>query len=260
MKKLIYTILASSFLLSCSSDSANDNSNNPSSTGMLVKTITSDGVTTTINYNGNKVINASSTNGQNNTYTYNGNLLTQAEGSGSLFNFTQTYSYSNNLMVSDNLIFNPDGESYNRTYTHNSDGSITENLTITNPGIDDVSYINKLYYLQGNLIKEEEFRINPDNPTPTLTSTTTYTYDNKNTPYKSVTGFLAIIPYTKNNVISEIKKNSSNIVTESIQYSYQYNSNDYPLDCIRVRTPYSTSSGITIPGTPTTTTEYFTYY
>jgi hypothetical protein len=226
---------------------------------MLVKTVTRDGVTTTINYNGNKVINSSSTDGQNHTFTYNGDFIIKDECIGSLI-FTNTYSYSNNLIVSDNLIFNPSGESYNRTYTHNLDGSITENLTITNPGNFVSSYINKLYYLQGNLIKEEVYYIYPDNPTPTLSSTTTYTYDNKNTPYRSVTGSLAIIPNTKNNVISEIKKNSSNIVTESIQYSYQYNSNDYPLDCIRVRTPYSTSSGITIPGTPTTTTEYFTYY
>ena len=263
MKKLILTILASSFILSCSTDSANDNSNNPSTTGMLVKTITREGLTTTVNYNGNKVINASSTDGQNQTFTYSGNLITQVEGSGSSIIFTQTCSYSNNLMVSDNYIYGsiPNQQLESSVYIYNSNGTITENKTITFTDADpanNYSYLYKQYYSQGNLIKKEYYTF--DNSVPALNSTTTYTYDNKNPPYKSITGFLAIISNTKNNVISEIKKDSSNIVTESVQYTYQYNSNDYPLNCIKVRTPYSTFGGITIPGAPTTTTLYFTYY
>ena len=163
MKKFILTILASSFILSCSTDSANDNSNNPSSTGMLLKTITYDGVTTTLNYSGNKATYFSDSDGSITTFTYNGDLIIKDEKTGgSVSNYINTHNYSNNKLTSSTESRNSTSYSstFNNTYIYNSDGSITEirNITSTyNGNITNSTEKNVLFYSQGNCVKIENY-------------------------------------------------------------------------------------------------------
>ena len=125
MKKLILTIIVSSFLLSCSSDSANEDTNNPTNTSLLVKTATDNFITPetdTYNYNGNK-INTIESNGSSSTFTYNGDFIIKVEDLSEPS--TITMNYLNDLLVSENQI-SASGNIFT-TLTYNSDGSITEN-------------------------------------------------------------------------------------------------------------------------------------
>jgi hypothetical protein len=275
MKKLIYTIFASLFLLSCTSDSANEESNNSTSTALLVKTVTDSGGTQTINYNGNKITNSSSTDGSSSTFTYNGNFIIAENtvinnGVSSLYNYTSIMSYSNNLLSS----YTQNGgstnysDSYNQAYTYNANGSITENINSihTNSSGITTSRVNKYirFYSQGNCIKVEDYRT--VNGLMTLTETITYTYDTNNFPFKNITGFYTCFNpigfANNNNKISETHKNASGIVTSVNLITYQYNSQNYPISSTETYTGYiiNPQTGTSTPGTPTVSNTTFTYY
>ena len=275
MKKLIYTILASSFLLSCSTNSSNDNTNNPSSNGLLVKTITySGGTTSTFNYNGNKVTYISYSDGSTVTFTYNGDLIikeeatgTGTEGSGR--NWIHTMNYSNNILTSSTESRNSTSYpfSYNSTYTYNSDGSITEIITGTNTYNGNTTNINSKYvrfYSQGNCVKEDSY--SSINGVMTLNETTTYTYDSYNFPFKNITGLYANQnpqeAASVNNAISETYKNANGVITKTIQRVCQYNSQNYPISMAETITNYTINpqTGASTPGAPTISTPTYTYY
>lgn len=265
MKKLIYTILASLFLLSCSSNSANEDSNNSSGTGLLIKTTTSGSQTTTFNYNGNKLLSVSMTNGLSSTFTYSGTFIISQNTTDSNNPITSNiaFNYSNNLLSSsaENLIINNSSYNYNNTYTYNSDGSITENSTRYNP----LPAYNKFirFYSQGNCIREDHY--NTSTGSITFTGSINYSYDTKNLPYKNITGFYAWQNprgASINNVINKIEKNASGVITKTVQTTYQYNSQNYPISGIETSTNYNfdSQSGTSTPGTPTTSNITFTYY
>lgn len=271
MKKLIYTILASSFLLSCSTNSSNDNANNPSSNGLLVKTITYNGVTATYNYNGNKGTYVSGSDGSTSTLTYNGDLIIKEESTGgSGWNYINTYNYSNNFLIFSTEIYNSTNYSNtdNSTYTYNSDGSITENKmsTYTNSSGNTTNSSSKYvrFYSQGNCVKKD--RYSTISGVMTLIETTTYTYDSFNFPYKNITG-IYVLKNSKNNAsvnnaISETTKNASGVITHTIQTTYQYNSQNYPISKAETITNYTPNpqTGTWTPGTPTVYNTTFTYY
>lgn len=266
MKKLILTILASYFILSWSTNSANDDSNNSSSNGLLVKTITySGGSTSTFNYNGNKLVNLVNSDGTTTVFTYNGDLIIKNENA----NGFDISNYSNNLLVSraSNYSFGSQSSTNNTTYTYNSNGSIITDITTGNSTYlgNTTTFTNKTirYYSQGNCIKDERYRIS--NNSFILTETTDYTYDNKNCPYKKITGFLAMITpsgYAVNNPVSITHKNASGIISSISQFTYQYNSQDYPISATNTSTVYniSTSGTSSSPGTPSESTTTYTYY
>ena len=272
MKKLILTILASSFLLSCSTNSSTDNSNNPSSNGLLVKTFTDSGGTiSTYNYNGNKGTYISGSDGSTATLTYNGDLIIKEEstgGSGS--NYINTYNYSNNLLTSSTYNSNSTNSSYNynSTYTYNSDGSITENQisTYTNSSGNTTNSSSKYvrFYSQGNCVKED--RYSTISGVMTLSETTTYTYDSFNYPFKNITGIYTMEnPQTVasvNNEISATRKNASGVITYTSQSTYQYNSQNYPISVAETTTNYTPNpqTGTWTPGTPAVYNATFTYY
>ena len=276
MKKLILTILASSFLLSCSSDSSNDDSNNPSSNGLLVKTATDIGGTSTINYNGNKIVNSSSSDGSSSNFTYNGDFIIAENtsinnGISGLYNYTSIMSYSNNLLSSyaQNGGSTNYSDTYNKTYTYNPDGSITENINsihTNNSSGNTTSTVKKYirFYSQGNCVKAEGYI--PVNGVMTLTETRTYTYDTNNFPFKNITGFYAYYHpigfANNNNKISETHKNAAGLVTKITQTTYQYNSQNYPISMTETITNYTINpqTGASTPQTPTVSNTTYTYY
>ena len=261
MKKLILTILASSFLLSCSSDSSNDDSNNPTSTDLLVKTITDSGGNQTFNYNGNKVSYVSTSNGVTSTFTYNGDLIIKEEQTGgSSLNSIITYNYSNNLLTSSNSTNS--SSNYNSTYTYNSDGSITE---IRNGNTSNSTEKNVLFYSQGNCVKIENYAF--FDGVYTLNETIISTYDNKNSPFKNITGlYTAYYPtgnINVNNCISQINKNASGEITYTAQTAYQYNARNFPISETTTETEYTINpqTGTSTPGTPQSLSPIiYTYY
>jgi len=269
MKKLIYTILASSFILSCSTNSSNDNANNPLSTGMLVKTWTSSSgsvtTSTTLNYNVNKLVNSFNSDGTTYTFTYNGDLIIKNEN----VNGFDISNYSNNLLVSSASNWNSNNTSstYNSTYTYNSDGSITEIRTGTSTYSGNTTSSSNKYirfYSQGNCVKKDEY--SSINGVMTLTGSILFTFDDKNSPFKNITGFYTwqnSQGYSVNNAISETFKNASGVITNTFQRTYQYNSQNYPISLIGTSTSYTINpqTGTSTPGTPNVVSNLtYTYY
>jgi len=264
MKKLIYTILASLFLLSCSTNSSSDNSNIITDNSLLLKTITnSSGNTTMMSYNGNKLINCVNSYGSSPVFTYDGNFISkEVDNGGGSSNLVTTLSYNNNLLSSEISTF-----PYTYTYTYNSDGSITEDkITTINSSGNPYTSIGKVvrYYSMGNCIREENYT--QINNVMTHMSTVLYSYDDKNTPEKNILGFYiwknsqGIIGV--NNKVVETHKNASGVITSISQFTYQYNSQNYPITETETYTPYTISSSGTssTPGTSSPSTITYTYY
>ena len=266
MKKLILTLFASAVLVSCSTDSSSDN---PSSGGLLVKTITYNNISffnqLTYSYNGNKFSGYIDSSGGYGTITYNGNYIINTGDFASNSTYLVNYNYANGLLISTttNSTYNNSSSTSSSTFVHNSDGSITENETRTsNTGYVSHS-MTKRYYSQGNCIKEENY--NTVNSVLTLISISNSTYDTKNFPFKNVTGFyMCQNPQgaSINNKISEITTNASGVVSSISQDTYQYNSQDYPISGNSSYTSYliDPTTGISVPSTPNISSVTFTYY
>ena len=262
MKKLILILCIGLLLNSCSSD--NSSNNPPSTDTLLVKTITEDdGSIISFNYNGNKLANFSSSNGNIiNTLTYDGDLLIKSEiqNPDLTFHLIATNIYSNNILTSATSFAVNTGYSSTRTFTYNSDSSVSELVTDNNDFTDD--FMCKRFYSQGNCVKEEDY--SNVNNVMTLSSTKTITYDNKNFYFKSQSGYYGASIgnlISLNNEISSITKNASGIVTKVTNTVYQYNSYDYPINAVKSTTPYTlTTIGNSVPGSSTITTESYTYY
>lgn len=265
MKKLILTILASSFLLSCSSDSSNDDSNNPSGNGLLVKTRAIGSDVATYTYNGNKVVGYTTNNGGYGTATYNGDFISQLADFSSNNKFSlANYTYLNNKLSAKNKNTNYGNPPYteNSTFTHNIDGSVTENKTRTTSTGVVSQFKYKYYYTSGNLTKKEEF-----NSAMTLIYTTTFTYDNKNSYGKNVTGVIFLngldsSPQAHNETGFVKINNVTGNIEETEQITYTYNSQDYPISLTNTHTLYyiNPQTGVNTPSTPDIYSETYTYY
>ncbi|MEX0596332.1 MAG: hypothetical protein WD512_07510, partial [Candidatus Paceibacterota bacterium] len=219
MKKSIFLIAILFVLFSCSSNDSNDDSN-PSTGGILLKRIETPGSQPYhYNYNGNKLnyVALGSTDGSLGKiqFTYSGDLITKWEyyELNQPTGYGETFSYANNKLVqkkiySDGLVLEVTYD-----YVYNSDGTVNETETDANNPL----VITKYYFdSNGNIIKSVEG-----------STETIYEYDNKNLPYKNITGFNKIVPFSEasgqNNATKIIGGNNITII------NYEYNSQNYPI-------------------------------
>lgn len=237
MKKIIY-LLSITFLLlqSCSSG---DGSNSGSSTILCKKQVNGTFVLDYI-YNGNKMDRIMA-NGQLNTkYYYTGNLITKNEGYiDNKLRWITTYTYENGKLSTRLFVdLNPDPDpsitsGLKTIYTYNSNdiisyeqyfGSATEQNTYDSTGI--------ITLLNGQVVQNE----GPN-------GITLVTYDNKNSPFKNVTGFDKLMPaflygaYQINNPITIEYYNNS-----STTFYYQYNEQGYPISWYAINSSGSSSN------------------
>lgn len=237
MKKIFLTHIIFTFLIlqSCSSG---DSSNNPSPTsisstngGLLLKQIVYDGgATNTFTYNGNKLTKSteSMAGGYSGytTYSYTGDLITQMKTSrtNALDYVTDLY-YSNNDLVQIKETSN--GILKGRVdFVYNSNGMVIATDTNYTNGNPQTSTSMKYYYTNGNLVKIEK--------SPSQISY--YTYDTKYSPWRNITGILKLNlafdnVFSTNNPLTNINPFYATLNT-NINYSYQYNSQDYPTTCV----------------------------
>lgn len=214
MKKLIL-IISFAFLLlqSCSSD---DNNNSAFIGVKLNRVEFSSGQINTFNYDGNKIFKIYKSSGGYDKYSYQGNLIKLIESFNSSNNLVNTteHFYNNNKLIRTKE-YNPDNSFFgDKNYIYNGDNTINLNEVIYNNGnlIEDRTiklYINS----QGNIYKKHYL---------TDGYITNILYDSKNSPFKNITGYCNMI-FEFNNVI----QSSDNYST--INYSYQYNSENYPI-------------------------------
>jgi hypothetical protein len=224
MKKLLplIVIISTLMLFSCSSSS---DSSQSSSDVLLKKTIWDDGTIINFEYIGNKISRYSSSDGSYTTFTYTGDLITREEyySSNNTINEYYEYYYSgNNLIQIKNFI----GTTLNRKFdlVINNDNTITRTRT-NYSGTSTSRTVFKEYFLNEEKIKEEQF-----NSSGSIVNTTTFLRDNKNCPTMNITGFRYLNGwYSDDSPFHNIIRISESSFTSNNQnYSYQYNSNNYP--------------------------------
>jgi hypothetical protein len=185
MKKIIcLTFVLSLFILSCSSNESNDNSN--SGVVLLRKLISSNSqgtVTTNLNYNGNKIVNATSSNGTENIYTYTGDLITKTETYNNNVLFRSVlYSYnSQNELISGVELNHNTNVGTKTILTYNSNGTITYNMYD-----GDLISQTLLWGTYTATLNNGEITTFKDESSNT---TDTYTYDLKNNYKKNILGY-----------------------------------------------------------------------
>jgi hypothetical protein len=228
-------------LQSCSSE---DGSNNDSSTILCKKQVNGTFVLDYI-YNGNKMDRIMA-NGQLNTkYYYTGNLITKNEGYiDNQLRWITTYTYENGKLASRLFVdLNPDPDpsitsGLKTIYTYISNDTISyENYSGTATEQDTLISMGEITLLNGQVVQNE----GPD-------GITIATYDNKNSPFKNVTGFDKLNP--SNNVVIQGNNNVSTIQypnNQIVTYYYQYNEQGYPISSYIIGSSGSSSN----------TTQYF---
>jgi hypothetical protein len=249
MKKIIcLTFVLSLFILSCSSNESNDNSN--SGVVLLRKLISSNSqgtVTTNLNYNGNKIVNATSSNGTENIYTYTGDLITKTETYNNNVLFRSVlYSYnSQNELISGVELNHNTNVGTKTILTYNSNGTITYNMYDG----DLISQTLLWGTYTATIINGEITSFKDEN----TNFVETCNFDSKNTPMKNVLGTeklsISIGSGTYRNIIGKFHnlveqkttpQTGSQYIFRSIQYTY--NSDDYPTT--GSRTTYSSNGAI----------------
>lgn len=234
MKKLCFLLIALFFIISCSSDDSNTNSQ-PILLTEIVETVNYNGNIETHTYNfsydGNRIISQYTENYQI-LFTYSGSLITKIE-----------YLNNNTISHVEEFVYNSDQElinfkrfeyennldyyGQNVDYAHNSDGT--------------VSYIKNTGFLP-NLTDTSTGTINfnSEGLVETIVSSTGYTksyvYDSKNNPYKNILGIEKIL-FTSDDGSSLIRNLITKVETDSfstytVNSTYTYNTNDFPTESI----------------------------
>lgn len=227
MKKVFFGFALLTLILSCSSS---DDSSQSSSSILLKKAIWNDGSVYDYLYQGNKITKIQGNDGSNSNFTYTGDLITKVETVDPInsYNGRDEFLYSGNNLTQ---IKEFEGSVLKRKidFVINSNNTITR--THTNySGTNTTTTVYKEYYLNGELVKVEKFNSNGN-----VIFTTTFLYDNKNYCLKNVIGYNYIARwYDDSGPIHNISKKveSSSNFNSTTNYSYEYNSNNYPTNVI----------------------------
>jgi hypothetical protein len=275
MKKTIaIALVALGLQLSLNSCSKDDSpAPEPTPTPALVllkKAINTNGnynTTSTITYNGNKIVEINSTRtGQDSgtgkiVFTYTGDLITKVtEYNNGVLSDQTDYTYENNKLKSYVLIEGGGQYKSKGVYIYNPDGTVTrESYSIDiATGVETNNDRDKVMtFANGNLVKEVEISNYYDSNgvlVSTSKYTETYEYDTKNSPFKNILGFNIYFddPYEMTQTNNMIKRT---VLQESINNgqaqepstyiytrTYEYNSNGYP---IKEEGDVKSDSGIT---------------
>jgi len=241
MKKIVLSLIALTVLSACSS--SDDNNNNPDTTTPLVSKIVEtyeDGFVETLllTYNGTKIVKSNWNNGEEVTeFTYTGDLITKEEYffDGELEDVI-TYEYDTNQRLIKSTRVDSFGDIEIDLYTHNANGTISF-VTETN---DELSADGTIYFdSNGNPNKKEitNYFMGFES-----TEIITVTYDNKNEPFKNVTGLDKISFALPNYSAFEASLNNPlTINTNGVNnttHTYTYNSNNFPATSTTVTTDF----------------------
>jgi hypothetical protein len=242
MKKILYLLSITFLMLQSCTSGSNDNSSNSSSDILIKEFYNSNGEYSKFIYIGNKIKKIDNTDGSYAIFSYTNDLITQMSeysNTGTLLTIKNYYYLNDNLVQT--KTFENGILSYQEDLIHNSNGMITITESSYVSGNQNFSAPYKMYFSNGNCIKIEDSG-----------HTALYSYDTKNSPFKGITGFSKLIRLgdliiTNNNPVTIINPIYSNS-TNTINYSYQFNSQNYPI--------LITSSQSGIPNSTTS----FTYY
>lgn len=246
MKKILFLVLVSCFLNSCSSDSGTPSTSDTDN--ILIRKIistspsgmgSSNTYATTYTYNGKKLVTANSNNDAVFQYYYTGDLITSIK-----FYFrgalqaTTTFQYdgSNRLILWTEYVGAPETRiNREREFHHNTDGTITVDGRIFDSSENEFSPINtEKYFLNSNDEVERVEILSPNG-----TQVIQYTYDDKHNLFKNVIGFKEInklfVEGNDANIISIIFSGydpGNNNESAEVR-TYTYNTEDFPITGVR---------------------------
>jgi len=234
MKKLFITAaIASLTLISCGDDdAATTNTSSILPTKIVTNYDDGDGdITENITYDGNKISKIVVSDGTYQQFTYSGNnitaIKTYATGTTELLEEDLfTYNGSNQLTMY--VYHEAECESCSEKvmYTYNSNGTISTTEFFGNidgqavadgTGLLTVVNGNTAHYTYTSSDSSGDYEVS-------------FTHDNKNSPYKNITGIAALnIAYNEGGVNNILTRNDEGY--ESIT-TYQYNADGYPTSSV----------------------------
>ncbi len=236
MKKIVLFLLAFT-VLSCSSD---ESETTQSDEPILIKRIaysggsSSDPSDVVYTYDGTKMVSAVVDNSMTLSYIYEGNYVTRINSYNQNNLLTNYFinGYENGRLISRKHIIPVADQGFRSEYTYNSDGTVSVANFSGNEFVqNDTENPGKLYFgASGEIIKYEQYAGNG-------TVTSTYFHDNKNNPYKNVTGFDKMLNSTGSfhNVTSEITIGADGSQSVETSHEFLYNEFDYPKSAVRTQ-------------------------
>ena len=267
MKRIILLVCTIVLFSSCSKSSS-DTVVEPAQNRNLITRVetTRDGNTKieNISYDGNKIIEFTSSATSKARYTYVGNLITNTQSfENNVSTGTTSYTYTGDKLTGvyrTEISNGGTGTTYRsrNAFTHNNDGTINFiRYSINSANVETQIGTGKYTFLNGNMIKEEYTCL-------TFNEIVTYTYDTKNNAIRNISGSDKLIDNEQNSVnnvlTSSQAKNETPVggtayaTTLNNVYTYVYNTNNYITSEVRVQT--STNPFGPIPSS-TQTKNYF---
>ncbi|MFD0963582.1 hypothetical protein [Pseudofulvibacter geojedonensis] len=225
MKKTILAMfVAAATLMSCSGDDSS--STPPNDDSVLLKKVidtfsdpTVGSVTTDLTYDGNKLTELVVSDGYSYNYTYVGDLLTTIEDfDGSTLESTATLEYDgSNRLIKVTTEFTG-ANTIVDTFTHNSDGTVTEN--------ENGGAIYVYTFSNGNEVTQDHTNGDSDY---------TSVYDDKNGVFKNIHQrevFQLLGNYAFNNNLLSRNNTSGLTPNDNEETTYTYNSSNYPITAV----------------------------
>lgn len=207
-----------------------------STSSLLVQAVTATSergttvVTDQYTYNGTKLVKISSSDGREVVYTYGGDLIVRKDFYlNNILNSKEFFEYSRQSQLIKYRRENASGTTtYNAVYTNNTDGTVNVKGYSGSSNSAASQIVNRKVFTAGIRVnKIENYALQNGS---TVTEVLNYSYDDKNSPFKNITGFdkLAYYDITANSNYNNIQSVSNGTtVVESAQYAY--NGANYPL-------------------------------
>lgn len=237
---LILGVALTTVFASCSLDDDFDateqDASKMSTSSLLVQAVTATSerggtvVTDQYTYNGTKLVKISSSDGREVVYTYGGDLIVRKDFYlNNILNSKEFFEYSRQNQLLKYRRENASGATtYNAVYTNNSDGTVNVKGYSGSSTSAASQIVNRKVFTAGIRVnKIENYTLQNGS---TVTEVLNYSYDDKNSPFKNITGFdkLAYYDITANSNYNNVQNVSvGSTVVESAQYAY--NGTNYPL-------------------------------
>ncbi len=237
MKNLLLSALFLGVALSCSSDdNPNETANNDSVLPTTFTTVRDKEIrTVSIQYDGTKITEATSSDGIKYFYTYDGDYISKVASYDQKGNedMLHVFTYNNGKLIKQvSTEFYSTGEDYIVTSDYSwIDANHAKVKETSNTNHVD---LHEYYFTNGNLTKSTTSTTDGPN---TYNREIIYAYDTNNNPFKNIKGFAATldIEYSTNNMTKKVVKGwtqvgstISNQTVDTYDYSLEYNSNKFP--------------------------------
>lgn len=245
MKKVFQILFVSLLVISFTSCTSDDNTNQEQLLQRLIE-VNVDGSTSTTNftYNGNNIVSIISETSSE-TFAYTGDLITRISKMDIPNQQLTVFDY---IYTNDKLTKVISSENYELNFVHNADGTVSYEKTMLDANNNQVLVYHGTLYFQGENALEDKRVMDINSSTSIVTKQeVSFVYDTKNNPFYNITGYNKLLDrfttISANNHVSSIEINAVNYLdTDQATSSAvlcprqcQYDTNDYPTEIVSDR-------------------------